>query len=168
MAKRKRTSLTVERLRQVLHYDALTGRFTWLVSNGPRLAGAAAGSVWKNRYVHIGIDGKIYRAHRLAWLWMTGEWPTDEVDHKNRIGLDNRWDNLRTASRNENMANVSRRVRGALAHRGVYQLESGRWGTRATVNGKSAYFGSFDTQEEAVAHRRAECQRLRGDFYSPE
>lgn len=94
--------LTAERLREVIHYDPVTGIFTW-VASGKRAGTAPT----KTRlYRRIGIDGGEYLEQVLAVLYMTGRWPADEVDHDNRDKIDNRRVNLREATRGQNQANT--------------------------------------------------------------
>lgn len=83
----------------MLHYDPETGTFTWLIDRSIRAyAGEVAGYTDKRGYVGISVDNVDYRASRLAWLYMTGEWPKRQVDHKNKIRGDNSWNNLRDIS----------------------------------------------------------------------
>ena len=100
-----RRELTAERLRALLHYDPNTGEWTWLISQGSRRRGS------KSEYFHDGyrvirVDGKLYRASRLAVLHMTGEWPVNEVDHRDTIRSNDKWLNLRLANRSENQSNI--------------------------------------------------------------
>ena len=89
-------------LKENLEYCPDTGNFTWLVSKNNRVkAGAIASNINYYGYVRIGINGKQYGAHRLAFLWMTGEFP-DECDHINHQRSDNRWENLRSVTSAEN------------------------------------------------------------------
>src|SRR5215467_8628570 len=92
------------RVREVLDYDFETGRFTWRVKRTRVTVGDLAGCLDAGRY-KIRISGRNYWAHRLAFLWMTGEWPQGEVDHKNGNPTDNRWSNLRDATRPQNQHN---------------------------------------------------------------
>lgn len=142
--------LTAERLRAALRYDSATGVFTWLVqlsNKGP--VGAIAGSSDKNGYVNIGIDGRDYKAHRLAWLWMLGVWPATDIDHRNRTPSDNRWDNLRTLAHAVNTQNV----RKARSNNGTGLLGVSRSGTRfkaqIMLNGKQRNLGRYSTAEAA-------------------
>src|ERR1700674_1345685 len=96
-----------ERLRAVLLYDPETGVFTRRINRGKWKAGAQVGWLRPDGYIGIGLDYHEYLAHRLAWLYVTGEWPID-VDHENTCRSDNRWDNLREASRSQNMRNMKR------------------------------------------------------------
>ncbi|EMK2710698.1 HNH endonuclease, partial [Pseudomonas aeruginosa] len=101
-------TLTQERLKELLSYDAATGEFTWMARKGSRaLPGAAAGSNDGQGYVRIAIDGCRYRAHRLAWLYCYGKWPAAQVDHLNHRRDDNRLSNLREVSHSENQRNAS-------------------------------------------------------------
>ena len=99
--------LTAEYLRWNLRYDPETGQFTRLRHRyGRTTDGAKLGSPKApGGYLRIGICDKLYLAHRLAYLYMTGEWPPEEVDHVNMVRGDNRWANLRAASRRMNLAN---------------------------------------------------------------
>jgi len=92
------TELTQEELKRVLAYNPDSGIFTWLVNRGRRkMIGLTAGSVMKNGYIRICINGKGYLGHRLAFMYMEGKMPPDMVDHKNRNRSDNRWCNLQHA-----------------------------------------------------------------------
>src|SRR5690349_20811660 len=124
MTRRPDPNLTPDKVRQVLSYDAITGQFTWRVSKGLRVrAGGNAGFVAQGAntgYVIIGIDGRQYRAHRLAWFYVTGEWPPDEIDHINGNRADNRWANLRPATVAENQRNRAKSKRNTSGYKGVY------------------------------------------------
>jgi len=101
--------LTAERLREVLHYDPETGAWTWLVAprKGRSYVGQRAGALKDDGYRIIGIDGVRYRSNRLAWLYMTGAWPEADVDHRDRASRgDDRWTNLRAATRSQNQGNA--------------------------------------------------------------
>jgi len=96
----------------LLTYDPYTGLFTWLVdAYSNKVKGKIAGSI-KEGYINISIDRKLYRAHRLAWLYVNGVFPS-EIDHINRVKSDNRICNLREVSRSENCQNrsTSKRVK---------------------------------------------------------
>lgn len=145
--------LTAERLRSLLHYDRETGRFTRLVRTAQSVrVGDEAGTVARNGYVYVSVDGRRYLAQRLAVLHVTGEWPKGDVDHINGTKNDNRWSNLRDVTRSVNMLNVraaraSNRSTGLL---GAYRVGS-RFFAAMMVDGKSRYLGRFDTAE--LAHR---------------
>lgn len=140
--------LTAERLRELLHYDPDTGLIFWAASR------KVAGTKQSGGYVQVEIRGRRYVAHRLAWLWMTGQWPRDQIDHINGIRADNRWSNLREATHAENMQN-QRSSRSDSLHSskiGVgFHRVSGKWRARIGLNGVQRTIGYFDSEEEAHA-----------------
>lgn len=157
--------ITAERLRELLDYDASTGHFRWRHRTGTRggvrlgdYAGASNGS----GYFVIRIDGRLYRSHRLAWLWTHGEWPPRDLDHINGCRWDNRLINLRIATNSQNQAN-QRRVRSTSGLKGVSRHPDGRWIARIRVQGKAIHLGSFRCPHEAHA---AYCRAA--DFYHGE
>jgi len=95
MTTTKQDKLKAERLRERLHYDAGTGVFTRRVGSGHARAGDMAGTVHSTGYVRISIDGGKYTAHHLAWLYVHGLWPSDQIEHINRKRSDNRLVNLK-------------------------------------------------------------------------
>lgn len=143
--------LTQARLKELLVYKPQTGVFEWLVGKG---AGTEAGGKdKKNGYMRIKVDGVLYRTHRLAWLYMTGAFPIDHVDHRDGDRTNNRWANLRPAVIAENNQNSwiprSNSVSGV---RGVswYPLYS-KWRAVIGIQGKTINIGYFDSIEEAAA-----------------
>lgn len=160
--RRFRKTLTAERLKELLHYDPQTGVFTWLVDRGGmRCKGRSAGTPDGGGHLMIRVDYHIYKAHRLAWLYMTGEWPTALIDHENRTPADNRWSNLRDATDQQNMWNG----RSKLPKSGFRGVKRHRNGFVAFIyEGKRGiYLGSFKTAEEASA-AHADAIRKRGKF----
>jgi HNH endonuclease len=143
--------LTVERLKELLSYDPLTGSFRWLVNRqGPAKAGDAAGSVTGKGYIQIGIDGRLYLAHRLAFLYMTGEFPKNEGDHHDLCKSNNVWSNLRDATSRQNKGNQTVRVTNLLGVKGV-SIEGKKFVAKIRVNGKKKHLGTFTTVETASA-----------------
>lgn len=162
---------TDNEIRRSLSYDPKTGSFIWLVDRSFKVrAGDTAGCVHrKSGYVRIGISKAVYSAHHLAWFLMTGSWPPDEVDHRNRKRADNRWKNLRLAIRSQNMANAKKHVhskRVMQSHlKGAYPTPDGkRWKAQIQANKKRHYLGRFDTEEEAHAAYCAAAKKLHGVF----
>jgi hypothetical protein len=161
--------ISYQRLRDVLHYDPITGEFTWLRTLSMRaVAGQKAGSVdrvnGRNGRILIRVDGKCYRAHQLAWLYMTGEWPAAEIDHRDLNGRNNRWRNLRLASRHDNVRNCAKRSHSRWPFKGVRQLRSGRWNARVRLEGREINIGTFDTVEQAHEAYMAKARELFGEF----
>ena len=142
-------TLTQDRLKQLLRYDPETGEFIRVVGVKGAAAGTVAGCINKQGYNFIGIDHERPYAHRLAFLYMTGDWPTFQVDHINGIKTDNRWANLRDVSATVNMQNLSK-PRGKSKLIGV---TSNDFGFQAQIRheGKHVYLGTFKTKEEAHA-----------------
>lgn len=139
-----------------LDYDPETGEFRWRASGKGRVIGVAAGATGGNGYRQITIGGVKYQAHRLAVRYMTGEWPTGDVDHINGRRDDNRWANLRCSSRSENMQNqCPLQARNTSGHRGVSRGYKGKWVASIGVDGKKTHLGSFDSMDAAVMARRA-------------
>lgn len=142
--------LTVARLREVLDYDQLTGLFTWRISTSNRVAvGATAGTAHPKGYIQFSVDHVRCLAHRAAIAYVTGEWPTDEVDHRDGVRTNNRLSNLRRASHTLNAENL----RTAKANNRCGFLGVSRHGPkyRATihVNGVRHRIGLFETPEKA-------------------
>ncbi len=149
---------TLEALQELLSYDPETGVFRNRVTrnNNGALAGSIAGALDKDGYVCIAVMGKKYRAHRLAWLFVHGEWPEFDVDHINRQKADNRIQNLRDVTRSENLLNqVSPQAHGHFGMLGVGRLGN-RFRARIQIAGKQVHLGLFKTAEEAcVAYQTA-------------
>lgn len=132
-------TLTVERLREILHYDPETGIFVWRIqAKATRPIGSKAGHN-RGGYVQLCINQVRYYAHRLAWLYMTGDWPKFEIDHKNRIKNDNRWINLRDVTRSVNIRNT---VRDNPLGQGVKKNRGHTWSSRITVADQAVYLGN--------------------------
>ena len=138
------STLSRERLREVLIYDPESGKFTWRKTTSSRSkAGSEAGSTTVKGYRVITVYGRAVYAHRLAFLYMTGRTPNCPVDHKNRNRLDNRWENLRLSSPRENQHN--NRGRG-------WTFRSGKpnpYEARIRIGGKIKYLGSFPSAQDA-------------------
>lgn len=143
-------SLTIERLRELLTYDPDTGVFKRLVSVSSRArAGAIAGCLDVHGYVLIGIDGNLYKSHRLAWLYMFGEWPKAYLDHRDRNKGNNRIENLREATPLENSQNIVKK-NNPHGFMGVsFNKRQGKWWAQIQVNGEKHYLGCFHSPEEA-------------------
>lgn len=150
--------LTQDQLKEVLHYCPETGVFTWLVSTSTRARkGAEAGSIRydissNKPYRHICVNHQRSRAHRLAFLYMTGEFPEDQVDHIDGNGVNNAWNNLRAVDNAENCKNLRKRADNTSGTTGVcWCKHRNKW--RSLIRNKS--LGYFHNKEEAIAVRKA-------------
>jgi len=128
------------------------------------MAGSVAGSCDGHGHILIRIDGFIYRAHRLAWLIMTGSSPKILIDHINGDPSDNRWSNLRLATKSENGCNSKVRSHNRSGIKGVRRLKSGKWNARIVLSGVETNIGSFLTIEEARAAYAEKAASLHGQF----
>lgn len=147
-------ALTQERLRDVLDYHPETGEFVWRVALSNKApVGSVAGTHTKRGCIAIGIDRRQYKAHHLAWFWMTGTWPSQEVDHRDTDPTNNRWRNLRDVSRQVNSENLrSAKSTSKTGLLGVHLCRAtGRYRASITVSGKCRQLGRFDSPELAHA-----------------
>lgn len=156
--------LTAGRLRELLHYDPETGVFTRLARTSNSIkVGDVAGTADSDGYIQISVDGVLYRAHRLAWLYMTGAWSKGVIDHVNGVKGDNRFANLRPATNAENQQNQRRaQSSNKLGLLGVCRVcrEGKRFKAQIMVDGRQIYLGTFDTPEQAHAAYLAAKRRL--------
>jgi hypothetical protein len=162
-----RKALTSARLRDAVHYDEATGVFTWVNPNkfGPRKAGARAGSQRRDGYRGIMIDYVRYFEHRLAWLYVHGVMPEEEIDHINMDPSDNRLANLRVATRSQNEQNKNNPAHNTSGRRGVVWCASrGKWQAQIMLGGKTHFLGRFDDKDDAFRARRQAESVMFGDF----
>lgn len=144
--------LTANRLRELLSYDPKTGVFVWRVwQNSRAKAGQIAGS--KSDYLRISVDYVDYLAQRLAWLYMTGEWPKGVIDHKDGNRFNNAWDNLRDT--NTSINNRNRRTANSNSGTGIlgvsYSQERQKFVAQIKYGGKNRMLGRYETIEQAEA-----------------
>ena len=150
--------LTQETLKSLFHYCPDTGIFTRLVRTSSNArTGDVAGHLNKiNGYATIKVNRKIYLAHRLAWLYVYGNFPPDELDHINRVKSDNRIENLRIATHAENMQNQSIRSDNKSGNVGVsWHKVTQKWSAYITLSKKQTHIGTFHSIEDAIAARKA-------------
>lgn len=146
-------------LRELLNYDAGTGLFVW------RKNGRSAGCVAPTGYVLIGISGKLYLAHRLAWLYVTGEWPSAYIDHVDRRRSNNRFTNLREATAAQNSANSGLRNTNRSGFKGVsWDKRTRKWRTTIVVGGRQRSLGRHAYLEDAACAYFAEAKAIHGTY----
>lgn len=158
----KRHKISHEYLKSILHYDPVTGIFTWIAHRQYNsTAGSRAGCVNKSdgrRYIKV--HSVRYAESRLARFYMKGCWPRLHIDHKNRDKPDNRWENLREASATNNMANSRPRV----ALKGVTKVRTGKYTAQIQRSMKKMHLGTFNTPEEAHAAYAIAAKKYFGEF----
>ena len=174
----EREALTAEYVRQILDYDPDTGEFRWKARPvdhfqderarkiwNTRFVGTIAGSHNSHGYLMIRIDGRLHMAHRLAWLYVTNEWPKDQIDHINLVRNDNHWVNLREATRSQNKANMRRISTNTSGMKGVcLHRPSGKWLASIKKNQKRHHLGYFDCIEEAASAYEQAARDFYGEF----
>lgn len=160
-----------ERAMSLVSYEPETGLFRWKDRRnsygGCVNRGDIAGTVHRDGYIVINFSGRLWRAHRLAYLFMTGDVPPKgmDMDHINGDRADNRWVNLRTATRSQNNYNMRRTKLNVSGVKGVsWVAERGQWLARITVEGRKIHLGQFDEKERAIAARKEGERRYHGEF----
>src|SRR6476469_6916709 len=163
--------LTQEQLMAVLECDPETGRFFWRAArpNGGRIkAGDEAGSLSRRYNAHrwvIGVSEKRYLRSRLAWLWMTGAWPEQLIDHRDGDPTNDRWTNLRLATRTQNNGNRKKQKSNCKSSlKGVEVLPYGRFRARILQHGKVFHLGVFSTEEQAHAAYMVAAKQMFGEY----
>ena len=171
--------LSAEEVRRRLDYDPLSGQLTWKARSDIRPerlcktwnkshAGKVAGTPLKcehTSYIQVRLNDRHYLAHRLAWLWVYGEWPEEEIDHRDGDGANNRWENLRPASSSQNKQNTQRRRDNRSGFKGVSWIaEKSRFRAEIKIAGKARHLGYFRTAEAAHAAYSNAARDVFGDF----
>jgi len=166
-----KTDITADYVRSILDYDPATGIFRWKhrtdirACDNARMIGKIAGSLDKKGYRRIIINRRNYAAHRLAWLYTTGEWPIDEVDHKNLNKDDNRFKEIREATSSDNGCNRQTRADSGTQLRGIYlDKRYGGYVVKIQRHGKRIYLGTVSTAKEAIAVYATAAEKLHGEF----
>lgn len=161
-------TLTQQRLMELVSYAPESGIFTWAKSRPACRRGDPCGRISVHGYHEVGIDGRLWRANRLAVLYMTGALPSPDmdVDHINRDPADNRWNNLRLASRSQNMANIARSAKNTTGAKGVvWDGARKKWRAQIRINGVKTNLGRFDTMDQASVAVDAAARTQWGEFW---
>lgn len=158
--------ITQNRLKELLHYDPVTGIWTWkVIRTGYAYIGSQAGNITKHGYRNIRVDGKLYRSSRLVYLYMKNEWPSEEIDHIDRNRSNDKWDNLRKADSCQNSYNRGVRTDNSTGHKGICRHKTTqKYQVNIGVNKKFLYLGSFDTLDEAIKVRKEAELKYHGEY----
>lgn len=157
--------LAAERLRELLDYDLATGIFVRKTAIVGIPAGAVAGRVRADGYVKISVDGKLYYGHRLAWLYVHGEWPLGRLDHEDTIKHHNWIGNLRPATQSQNGGNAARSRANTSGFKGVtYDRAHQAWKAQIRKNRARIHIGLYPTAEAAHAAYVEKARELFGEF----
>jgi len=142
--------LTADRLLELLAYEPGTGEFRWLVRSARCIRpGDLAGTVHVRGYRLVSIDGRKYRAHRLVWLYVRGEWPAQDIDHLNGDRADNRIENLRDVDKTVNMQNQRAASKNSATGLLGVAPSGKKWRAQIRVDGRVRYLGTHATPELA-------------------
>jgi len=160
------TGLTLERLKERLHYDPDTGLFTRKQSVGASKAGSVVTYTFPGcGYIGIRIDGFLYYGHRLAWFYMTGRWPEGEIDHKDRVRPNNAFSNLREATPQQNRQNHGLQRNNTSGVSGVtWCKRTKKWQASIVLKRKPIFLGRHPYLSDAVAARRAAEHQYFGEY----
>lgn len=143
--------ITVEELKRYLNYEPETGIFTWKEkASRSTTVGSRAGNTRPDGYVVITLKGRKYLAHRLAWLYVYGVWPTCIVDHIDRNPNNNRISNLRDVTAKQSSYNTGMFSTNSSGVKGVGR-SCGKWQANLSYMGEKFYLGTFNTAEEAAS-----------------
>ena len=159
---RERRRVTRARLRALLDYNCRTGEFRWRKRVGSMKPGDLAGTLVQG-YRRITIDGREYPAHHLAWLYKKGNWCSQMIDHRDLDPSNNRWTNLRRATRSQNNANRRVPPNNACGLKGV-SPDRDRWRATIRKNRRRYHLGKFVTPQAAHAAYAKAARKLFGKF----
>lgn len=178
--------MTPTQLGNIVDYAPSTGKFVWRRRREESFSASVAQTAahkcaaWNAKfagreaftsrsqdgYLFSVIGGAGVRAHRAAFALMTGSWPVDEVDHINGCKDDNRWVNLRAATKSQNMANTALRSDNTSGRKGVTRCaRRGKWVARLKYQGTNLYLGAYDTADEAARAYNIKARELYGEFH---
>lgn len=152
-------------LRSLFTYEPETGMLRWKVKRSNKEIGWVAGCRRGSEYWQVGIDDKLYRVHLVAWKIVTGKEPPNFIDHEDTDKGNNRWVNLREATKSQNQANIGLLKHNTSGVKGVRWYKAyQKWSSQFTKNGKCYFVGYFDDLEEAKAAYQKRYREVYGEF----
>ncbi len=156
MKKNKEELITQARLKELLEYNKDTGLFYWKVKKQGIKQNNVAGHLSNSSgYIELRVDYKLYKAHRLVWLYVFGEFPKNEIDHLNHIRHDNRIDNLRDVSASVNSRNRSIGINNQSGFAGVHlDKQTNKWRAQIRFDNKLISLGRFPELKDAIEARK--------------
>jgi len=158
-------SITQQQLKQTLNYNPDIGIFTWANDRRCVKAGTKAGTITNQGYVRIKILDKVYMEHRLAWLYVYGVMPSEQIDHINHDKADNRIENLREATNQQNQFNKPKSKYSKSNYKGIsFHKKSNKWLAQININKVNTYLGIFDTEEEAALAYQNKSKEIHKEF----
>ena len=159
-----RRLLDVDYIRQRLSYDPETGIFRWKTyPKAKKMVGQIAGHVRKTGQIVILLNNKGYLAHRIAWAYVTGKNPQNQIDHINCDPSDNRFENLRECTALENCRNKRIQKNNTSEVKGITRFRN-KWSARVGVDGKKVFLGYFDSIQSAELAVKLGRISLHGEF----
>jgi len=157
--------LTQDRLKELFNYNQDTGEFTYKVNRATNKTGDVAGCL-DHKYLRIRIDNKIYYCHRLAWLYMTGDWPKLFIDHIDMNCANNKWNNLRQCTNAENLRNTKPPVTNKSGIKGVrWHKQAKKLVARCKIDNVDYHLGLFESKENAAHAHQLFAKEKHGEFY---
>lgn len=158
--------MTQDKLKELLHYNPISGLFTWLKSPNRKISiGSVAGTLSTCGYIKIKLCKRQYPAHRLAFIYMNGTVTKNFIDHIDRNPSNNAFENLRECTSSQNLFNTQKRVNNTSGYKGVFwHKKDCRWVASATVKGVKKHLGNFLKIENAALAYKTFAEKHHGDF----
>lgn len=155
------------RLHELFSYDANTGLLTRKVTMGCRAAGDIVSCLEAKGYLRVNVDGYRYKVHQVVWFINYGQWPASQIDHRDRNPSNNRIDNLRLATNQENGANRGKNRNNTSGAKGICLLAaSGKWSAGIKINYVRHHLGEFKSKQQAINAYATAARKAFGEFYS--
>lgn len=161
----RESGITQEYLKEILDYNPVSGEFHWKVKYSRKNNQGQLAGVLQSGYIKINIKGVFIGAHRLAWIYETGSWPKHMIDHIDCDRSNNRFANLREATKSQNMLNRGPQRNNTSGLKGVsFSKRSGLWIAQLQVKNKNYHFGYHKTKEQAAEAFKEGYEKYAGDY----